>query len=638
MRTRILLGILDTTTDRIVPRTELIKKMNLSESSIRNLVKLSNKIGEQNGFKIELLRGRGYYLAVTNLRKFREYLDETENLDGDVYNLNQRIHMMLFYIFQVKNYFTSEQIAERMNVSRATVVRDIEKIDAILSNKDLRLERKAHYGYKVIGDEKNIRRAFLEFVLNSELYLEPANDYSEFSKSFDIDNFKAVLIEQLHDNNLKMSDIALNNVINHVKILIFRALSNNYITNKQKKCVLEEAYHKISLKIATWINEEYKVCLPVAEIDLLAIHISGKASIEKISEQEKQGLISQIDEILQSLDEEFFTDFSHDNELKEALLLHMFPLLNRMYNNLKLENPLINEVYTQYANVFLVAFRFNEHIERKYGFRLSIDEIGYLTMHFATHFERAKKESIAQFKRIVVVCNTGGGSARLLELKLESVFPNALIVTSSVNELERFKREPPDLFLTTIPIDISFGEIPVIHIKQVLNENEISRIRDIASLKVYRQPISNSVLDLLELFSEKFFYHKVTMNYDKLIETLAKDLISEGYASQGFDQSVIEREKKFTTIYGNGVAGPHALKLEGSRDSISVAIYDKPLEWEGRIVQIVFLINLVPGHLFLYKEISKLLLHIMEDTASLEKLVNVKDFRQFKVELKKILK
>jgi lichenan operon transcriptional antiterminator len=55
-------------------------------------------------------------------------------------------------------------------------------------------------------------------------------------------------------------------------------------------------------------------------------------------------------------------------------------------------------------------------------------------------------------------------------------------------------------------------------------------------------------------------------------------------------------------------------------------------------VQIVFLINLQQGHLFLHREISRLLLLIMEDSSARERLVNARDFEQFKMELEKLMK
>lgn len=638
MRTKILLEIL-MKDKKIIPKAFLIKELNLSERSIRTLIRDSNDIGQKNGFQIELIKKEGYYLSIKDEEKLNIYLDKENKAEADIYNSSKRLKMLLFYIFQTKGYFTTEQLSEKMEISRTTILRDLKKIEEIINENDLSLEKKAHYGFKIIGDERSYRRAFSEFVLNSDLYLEPTQDFYEFSNSFNLKELRKLLSEVLYEKELKISDVALENVLNHIKILVFRARSNNYVSSStlmDKKP--DKVYDEVATTIAEWIKQTYIITLPESEISLLAVHISGKATAGNLEEKDKQKLLDEIGYILKLIDDEFLTNFCDDEELNDALLLHMFPLLNRMYHNLQLENPLIDEVYSKYANIFVIAFRFSEHIEKIYGFKLTIDEVGYLALHFATHFERIKNKSLEQYKRIVVICTTGGGSAHLLRLKLETIFPKAIVVTSSVNELDRFKNEPPDLFLTTIPINEDFTTVPIIHIKQLLDDSEIKRIKEIVSLTIYKQPISNSVPDIIELFSEKFYYRNSTTDYEELLKMQSRNLIENGYAVEGFDESVLERERKFTTIYKNGIAGPHALKLEATKDVVSVAVYDRSFEWQGRAVQIVFLINLQHGHLFLHREISRLLLLIMEDNRLLERLVNAKDFDQFKIEIERIIK
>jgi lichenan operon transcriptional antiterminator len=637
MRIKILIEILRKN-EKTTSKTFLAKKMNLSDSSIRNLIREANSIGLKNGFQVELIKGEGYYLSVIDEEKFNPYMKEQEEAEFDVYNSELRLKKLIFNIFQSEGYFTFEQIAERMKISRTTIVRDFKKVEEVLYEYGLSLEKKAHYGLRIIGQEQNYRRAFSEFVLASDLYLEPAQEFYEFLRSFNHDELRVLLSVELNEEGLKMSDVALDNVLNHIKILIFRVRKHNFISDEIRVGNSDKVYSKIAGSISTWVEKSHGISLPESEVSLLAAHIAGKASAGNLGETDRKALLDRIDFILKQIDSEFLTELTTDSELKEALILHMFPLLNRMYNNLLLENPIIDEVYREYANVFLIAFRFSELIEENYAFKLTIDEVGYLALHLAAHFERLRFKSLEKYKRIVVICSTGGGSAHLLRLKLESIFPKAIIVTSSANEIHRFKDELPDLFLTTIPIEEEFSNVPVIHIKQWLDDSEINRIKETVSLNTGSKTISNSIPNIIELFSKKFYYRSETKNYEELLIKLSKDLINNGYAMEGFDKSVIEREKKFTTIYKNGIAGPHALKLEAIKDAISVAVFDKSFEWRGRTVQIVFLINLQQGHLFLHREISRLLLLIMEDNFARERLANAKDFEQFKIELEKLIR
>lgn len=347
MRTKILLEIL-MKDKKIVPKSFLTKEMNLSESSIRKLIRDSNDIGQKNGFRIELIKKEGYYLSIIDEKKLNIYLDKEAKSEADIYNSSQRLKMLLFYIFQTKGYFTTEQLSERMEISRATILRDLKKIEEIINENGLLLEKKAHYGLKIIGDERNYRRAFSEFVLNSDLYLEPTQDFYEFSNSFNLKELRKLLTEDLYEKDLKISDVALENVLNHIKILVFRARTNNYVSNhKVMDKKPDKVYDQVALAIAEWIKKTYGITLPESEIRLLAVHISGKATAGNLEEKDKQKLLNEIGYILKQIDDEFLTNFCNDEELKGALLLHMFPLLNRMYHNLQLENPLIDEVYSK---------------------------------------------------------------------------------------------------------------------------------------------------------------------------------------------------------------------------------------------------------------------------------------------------
>ncbi|NRG33072.1 BglG family transcription antiterminator [Niallia circulans] len=636
MRVKILIEILQKN-DKVLSKNFLAEKMNLSDSSIRNLIREANSIGLKNGFQVELIRGEGYYLLVLDNKKFKRYMSNSENNEYDVYNAKQRLKILLFTIFQMEGYFTFEQLAEKIKISRTTIVRDFKKVEKILNQHGLFLEKKAHYGLKITGTEQNYRKAFSEIVLASDLFLEPAQEFYKFLRSLNHNELRSLLSKTLIDKGLKMSDVAFDNILNHIKILIFRVRNKNFISNQINVERYDKVYNEIATCITTWIEKQYDIRLPKSEGFLLSAHIAGKATAGSLGVTDRKELWEKIESILHQIDLEFSTELISDKELKEAILLHMFPLLNRMYNNLQLNNPIIDEIYRKYSNVFLIAFRFGELIEENYSLKLTIDEIGYLALHFAAHMERLKLKTLDKFKRIVVICSTGGGSAHLLKLKLESIFPKAIIVTSSANEIHRFKDELPDLFLATVPINESFGNIPVIHIKHWLDDDEINRIKETVPMSIEYKDGSYKGLNLLDLFSEKFFYKNITEDYLNLLFKLSNDLIHYGFAPKNYDQSVIERENKFTTIYKNGVAGPHALSLNAIKNTVSVAVYDKPIEWKGRSVQIVFLINLKKGHLFLHKEISRLLLHIMEDKYGLERLTSAKNFIQFKKELKRLV-
>jgi lichenan operon transcriptional antiterminator len=106
-------------------------------------------------------------------------------------------------------------------------------------------------------------------------------------------------------------------------------------------------------------------------------------------------------------------------------------------------------------------------------------------------------------------------------------------------------------------------------------------------------------------------------------------MIKEDVASEYFADLVMERENKFSTIYNKGIAAPHPLRLEAKTSTIGVTILRNPIEWQGKEVSLIFLINLKQGHLFLHKEISNFLMKLMDNDAARKALLQVHSFDEF---------
>lgn len=623
-----------------VKMNELTAELGLSERTVRDVLRILDKTGEKHGFEIRMIRGQGYLLEIRDARRFKAYQEKglLQSDQVDLNNKQSRQQYLLFYLLQSDSHQSMDHMAEEMGVSRSTIISDLKEVEQRLAAFRLKLDRRAHYGMKIEGDEKDFRKAFSYFILQSGHALQHTDDFRTYEREFDTERLKAYLLQVLKEQELKISDVFLDNIVTHLFILLYRVSKHNFIVAGQAaQGTPEPLYHELAVTIAGWIEANYQIALPADEVDYLALHISGKTIMERMSEETKSHLREGISGILERLDREFLTDFNQDKDLREALLLHMFPLLNRLYYNLQLGNPLVEDVYSQYANVFVISFRFAEIIEEQYGFRMSRDEAGYVALHFAAHLERMQQRNLEKFKRIAVICSTGAGSAQLIRLKLESVFPKASVITASITELEEISDKPVDLILSTVPLATEIKEKPVIHIKQLLDDQEIQRIKEILSLQINRTQPSYKLMDFKDLFRRELFHLSGPDDYTELLELRCREMVAGHHAAEDFPEQVLFREHKFTTIYKNGVAGPHPMRMSAIRDCISVTLLKKPLVYEGKPVQLIFLINLGPGQLFLHKEISKLLLVLMEKEDSRSRLLSVNSYEQFVHEIENLL-
>lgn len=615
----------------------IVRKMDYSESTIRNLIKDINDKKVTNGFMIRFKREKGYFLEIVDQNRFDNYISEL-NEEIDLYNTEQRVEATLFYILQTNGYITIAKLMEWIQVGRSTIINDLKSAQKILAKFNLELEKKPHYGIAVKGKEQDFRRAFSKYVLQSKLYIKPTKQYGNFLRSLEMDKISHYFRSLLLAHQLTTSEVVIENLLIHLKIVMFRVKQANTI--KKDKLIIKEinpVYYEFARELTQWIEVEFKITLPEEEIQFLAAHISAKANTVNMDVNRKKQLFNDLRFILKRLDEEFLTNFSTNDELIEGLLLHIYPLLNRLYYNLQLENPLIDELEVKYTNVFIVALRFGELIEKKYDYSLTRDEIGYIALHLAAHFEREKQVSLNKVKRIVVVCSTGGGSAQLIRLKLERIFPQALVMTVSNKNISSFKEDLPDLFLTTIPVTEKFDDIPIIHIKNFLDEIEVKRIVDKTALYISEKKTNHRILNIQSLFSENCFQTLEKGNYLEIIKKQGNEMIERGLASSGFTELVLEREERFSTIYDKGVAGPHPIRLDALKNTIGVTILKNPIIYKGKEVQVIFLINLKQDHLFLHKEISKLLIQLMDDEMTVNQLCSVNSFEQFMKIIEKLM-
>ena len=463
-----------------IKREMIAKHLGVSESTLRNTIRDFPVMNDV--FRIELEKGKGYVLKIINEKAFIDFLAELD-LTPIPYPPSYRKNIILFYLLDSGDYITIASLEAKLQLSRSTIVKELKKVEDDLKILHLTLIRKSNYGIRISGKEEDIRRAFSKYVLGTVYDLTNVSAYFAFIKDIDFIKLKEVFTQSMIENCLKLNQIAFDSIIAHLSILIYRVSKKNFIQDLILPIAPENRCKEIAKDLISWISLTLQYRIPDSEIEFLAVHIFCKASITELDDTQRILLQQKLDVLLKQLDNEFSTDFSTDEIFKELLLLHMFTLFNRLYYNFSLKNPLIEEIYKKHANVFVIGLRFATLIEEAYGLKMSRDEVGYLTLHFATHIERMKQSTLNNIKRIMLICSPGG-SRQLIELKLKSVFSNAVIITIDQYDLAKFSKSLPDLFLTTVPMTNEFKGVPIIHIKKLLNETELQEIKEISYLKL----------------------------------------------------------------------------------------------------------------------------------------------------------
>ncbi|MFV0561015.1 MAG: BglG family transcription antiterminator [Enterococcus sp.] len=630
MRQERLLFLLEKSQPHVLPSTELIDALAVSERTLINDIKSLKEIGGSNGFFIHRVRGKGYRLMIENEKKYAQY---KESFSEESYTDTPALRLELLkldLLLQKEEYVTLQELSEQLYVSKTTIKKEINKTKNFFASYHLSLKSKAHYGYFISGDEGHKRQAILSILkTNGSLYTER---YAAFEEHFKEAELRVFLGDLLQSKNFKVNDVVFENLIVHIKLLYYRVKQKRMLEIKQEQNDIEPVFLEMAKDIFNFLKGS---TFPDNEKAYLAIQLQGKIN-NLLDDASYRTLKKRIVETLSILDHSYRTSFVTDSELIDSLILHIAPLKQRILNGNQLENPIIDDIYSRYAPIFNLTLAFNALLFEDTSEQLDKSEIGYLTVYFAASLEKQADLLKCMFKKIAVICGTGGGTSYLLKVQLERIFQQATIKSFALNEVAKID-SAFDLIISTVPLDVEV-KIPIIYVSQLLTQQELARIeREVTLFDRECTDLADTAKQIKRLFRPEAFrvIEQRNASYFSILEEESRYIEKMEWAGTGFSKSVLERENLIDTIYLGGVAGPHPMKASAIEELIDVVVFPNGIIHNGKEVSLLFLINIRSNHLALHQEISRLLLRIMEDDVlkRRKQLINYIDLENYLSEL-----
>ena len=112
----------------IVSINELEKRLHITQRKIRELLKELRQ-EEKDIFKIITVSGQGYSLQILDDDNFSYYMDRLrKEYQNDVSIKENRILLILFLLLQNTGYISINQIADILEVSRGTIINDLDEV------------------------------------------------------------------------------------------------------------------------------------------------------------------------------------------------------------------------------------------------------------------------------------------------------------------------------------------------------------------------------------------------------------------------------------------------------------------------------------------------------------------------------
>lgn len=480
----------------------------------------------------------------------------------------ERTYIILSELLQQKDYTTIDLLKEKIMVSRSTLVNDLEEVKKWLKENNLELNTQRKHGIKIVGDEKYLRRASIELLTKTmdvsamlsevestvisrtsiPIHWKIKRMFEDIDIEF-IENCVVVVEKQL---KMTFSDEAFYGLVVHIAIAIKRIKLGRDIIMPYKELHAFELTKEFTAAsyIAKMLEEHFLVSIPYDEIGYITVHLLGSNSsvynpIDKADWAKLQVLTGDILKKISNLTKH--ENLLEDKQLFNGILDHLAPAIYRLKHDLRLKNPVIAEIKESFAELFEIVKIGIKPIEEYAKKTFSDEEIGYFTLHFGAAIERIK-DTKQTLKKVLVVCSTGLGTAKLLSTKIMQKYNVSIVDTVAYHQVpEVLKNTEVDLIITTLSVE--FKDIVSVKVSPFLTE------RDVENLNKYLKQYKTHTADMLDEIIEVVSKNCEIANYDNLVRDLSKILrIKTNKKEEGVVQPVLAELLNEKTIELNADA------------------------------------------------------------------------------------
>lgn len=310
------------------------------------------------------------------------------------------------------------------------------------------------------------------------------------------------------------------------------------------------------------------------------MHMLRKQTVADISSF-AESMEPVVEEILGRIYRNLSIDFSGDQELVRGLMVHLYTtIIRRDMLVSRLAERGGTELKQQYPIGFDMSAIAARVISQRYSYRLSDEEMMYLTMHFQAGLERMK--ALGNRVRIFVVCHYGLAAASLIAAKIEGSFPNADIVGNmSMQCFQSMQDVQADLILSTENIAAA-GDVPIIYVTPMLPDREMRAIKGFIDTRC----VSN--LLMLHILNAKVLDMVAADSKEEVLKRAAGELLEKGLVMEEYLASVLEREEASSTDLMD-IAVPHGNPEFVRETQLVIVRLAKPVHWAYSEVKYVFM-------------------------------------------------
>lgn len=591
-----ILAILAERNDYMTSR-QLAELLQVSDRTIRSDVDAINrKAGEVPS--IESNMRFGYRLNP----EARPLPVQQEKADGEI---PQTPGARCIYIIQKLLFETRSLnltvLQSQIYVSGYSIDNDLKRIRRMLEPyANLKLVRNKEC-ISLEGDEASKRRFYRDLLVAEvqENFLN-LDILAHMYRSFDLIEVKDIFVEVLEEYDYSIHESLFPMLILHAGTSIERMSCSNYVNMEDKEQGLDETIeYQISKTFFERISDRLHIKVKDGEIGMFALVIMGRRASNYTSDfvnfhgkwLNTKKLVTEALEQVYGL---FGLDFRQDDDLIAGLKMHMHGLIDRLKNQVTLEDVFLEEIKRKYPLVFEMGIYVVHLLEEQLDVKISDMESGFIALHLGAASERMN--SVRKYRAVMILPHNQSFSDMCVK-KLSDMFRERMEVVRIFRYFEEdaVAALDADIILSTFPIGHKL-DIPTVTINLFVDsETESNVLQALNQLdkKGFQLEFASHIGHLIR--KEHYYQNLDLKTPEEIIHFLCSGLTEAGIVEPEFEEIVLLREQMSPTSFVNAFAIPHAFGAFARSSTIAVAQLKNPVRWGCFDVRMVMLFAINGG-------------------------------------------
>lgn len=625
-----LLAILSEREEWMTSR-QLAGLLQVSDRTIRSDVEAINRRAEKPLIESNVRQG---YRICLEARATLPTAQETQTGEIPQTPGARCIYMIQKLLFEVKE-LNLTLLQSQIYVSGYSIDNDLKRIRKMLEPyANLKLVRNKEC-ISLKGDEASKRRFYRDLLVAEvqENFLN-LNTLAHLYNSFDLIQVKDIFVDVLEEYDYSIHESMFPMLILHAGTSIERMNCSNYINMEENQQGLTDTIeYQISQTFFDRISKRLHITVHENEIGMFALVIMGRRASNYASDfvnyngtwlNTKKLVAEALDQLFQL----FGLDFRTDDDLIAGLKMHLHGLIERVKNQVRMEDVFLEEIKRKYPLVFEMGIYVVEFLGKRLETNISDVESCYIALHLGAASERMN--SVRKYRAVMILPHNQSFSD-LCTKKICDMFRERMEIvrTFSYFEEEAVSAMDPDLILSTFPLEHRL-DVETVSINLFVDpETESSILQAINRLdkKGFHLEFTSHIGNLIR---KEHFHTNVDGNSpEEIIRLLCRDLEREGIVEPEFMDIVLRREQMSPTSFVNAFAIPHAFGAFARNSTISVAQLKNPVKWGSFEVRLVMLFAINEGDARMIKIFFDWVSNIVNRPQELAKLVVPCGYEEF---------